>query len=189
MIREVLNIHRRIAPPGARPRSPLRGPARLAILALGFGLAGCIRPLYGPVGLGNDVASELRAIKVDPITDRLGHYLGNELIFALNGTGSQVPPKYRLTVWASEWVQTPLLDTASGRPSAGNLVVKADYQLTPVEGGAPIVRGTATVIAGYDRTSQRFSNLRAARDAEIRDAKALAEQIRTRIAAALAARG
>ena len=43
--------------------------------------------------------------------------------------------------------------------------------------------------ASYDRTSQRFANIRAARDAEIRDAKALADQIRTRIMAALAARG
>ena len=41
----------------------------------------------------------------------------------------------------------------------------------------------------YDRTSQRLSNVRAARDAEIRNAKVLADQIRTRIAIALATRG
>jgi LPS-assembly lipoprotein len=38
----------------------------------------------------------------------------------------------------------------------------------------------------YDRTIQRFGNLRAARDAEIRIAKALAAEIELRIAAALA---
>ena len=46
------------------------------------------------------------------------------------------------------------------------------------------VIGVAFTAATYDRSSQRFANIRAARDAEIRDAKALADQIRTRVAAA-----
>ena len=33
---------------------------------------------------------QLAAIKVEPIPERVGHYLGNELIFAFNGTGSEV---------------------------------------------------------------------------------------------------
>jgi hypothetical protein len=59
----------------------------------------------------------------------------------------------------------------------------------PTGGGEPIAKGQASVVASYDRTSQRFSNLRAARDAEIRDAKRLADEIRIRLAAAIAARG
>jgi LPS-assembly lipoprotein len=162
---------------------------RFSALLMGLALSGCIQPLYGPLSAGGDVAGDLQAIAVDPIPNRLGHYLGSELIFGFNGTGSQVPPKYRLVVTVRENVQTPLIDTVSGYPSAANVVVNADYQLMPVAGGEPIVKGQATVLASYDRTSQRFSNLRAARDAEIRDAKTLADQIRTRIAAAIAARG
>ena len=56
-------------------------------------------------------------------------------------------------------------------------------------GGQPITKGTAMVVASYDRTSERYSNIRAARDAEIRDAKQLSDQIRLRLAAALATRG
>jgi LPS-assembly lipoprotein len=161
----------------------------LGVVALSLALAGCLRPRYGPVATtGPDVATELRAIAVDPIPDRLGHYLGNELHFALNGTGSNVSPRYRLIVTVHQWVQTPLIDTVSGRPSAGNLMVKAFYQLTPTGGGAPITQGTTTVVAGYDRTSIRYANLRAARDAEIRDARVLAEQIRTRLASAFVER-
>jgi len=156
---------------------------------LGFALSGCIQPLYGPLSAGGDVAGELQAIAVEPIPNRLGHYLGNELIFGFNGTGSQVPPKYRLIVTVTENVQTPLLDTVSGYPSAANVVVNADYRLMPVGGTEPVTKGYATVVASYDRTNQRFANLRAARDAEIRDAKTLADQIRTRVAAAIAARG
>src|ERR1700724_3966665 len=160
-----------------------------ATLLMALTLSGCIQPLYGPLSAGGDVASELQAIAVEPIPNRLGHYLGNELIFGLNGTGSQVPPKYRLFVIVTENVQTTLIDTVSGYPSAANVVVNADYRLMPVGGTEPITKGQATVVASYDRTNQRFSNLRAARDAEIRDAKTLADQSRTRVAAAIAARG
>ena len=164
-------------------------PRTFATLLMGLALSGCIQPLYGSLGAGGDVAGELQAIAVEPIPNRLGHYLGNELIFGFNGTGSQVPPKYRLIVTVTENVQTPLIDTVSGYPSAANVVVNADYRLMPVGGTEPITKGQATVVASYDRTNQRFANLRAARDAEIRDAKTLADQIRTRVAAAIAARG
>ena len=164
-------------------------PRIIAALLMDFALSGCIQPLYGPLSARGDVAGELQAIAVEPIPDRLGHYLGNELIFGFNGTGSQVPPKYRLIVTVTENAQNPLIDTVSGYPSAATVVVNADYRLIPAGGGEPIAKGQATVVASYDRTSQRFSNLRAARDAEIRDAKRLADEIRTRIAAAIAARG
>jgi LPS-assembly lipoprotein len=164
-------------------------PPIFAALLMGLALCGCIQPLYGPLSAGGDVAGELQAIAVEPIPNRLGHYLGDDLIFGFNGTGSRVPPKYRLIVTVTENVETPLLDTVSGYPSAANVVVNADYRLMPVGGTEPVTKGQATVVASYDRTSQRFSNLRAARDAEIRDAKTLADQIRIRVAAAIAARG
>ncbi|MGH6823071.1 MAG: LPS assembly lipoprotein LptE [Methylocella sp.] len=164
-------------------------PHAFAALPICLAVSGCIQPLYGPLGAGGNVAGELQAIAVEPIPNRLGHYLGNELVFGFNGTGSQVPPKYRLIVTVTENVQTPLIDTVSGYPSAANVVLNADYRLMPVGGTEPITKGQATVVASYDRTNQRFANLRAARDAEIRDAKRLADEIRTRVAAAMAARG
>ena len=164
-------------------------PRIFAALQICLALSGCIQPLYRPLSAGGNVASELEAIAVEPIPNRLGHYLGDDLIFGFNGTGSQVPPKYRLIVTVTENVQTPLLDTVSGYPSAANVVVNADYRLMPVGGTEPVTKGQATVVASYDRTNQRFANLRAARDAEIRDAKTLADQIRIRVAAAIAGRG
>lgn len=167
-----------------------RGGHRGVLAALlGLALSGCFQPLYGPLGGNGDVAAQLQAIAVNPIPDRLGHYLETELIFAFNGTGSQVTPKYRLIVTLRENVQTPLLDTVTGYPSAATVVVNAEYKLVPTQGGEPIAKGTAIVNASYDRTSQRFADIRAARDAEIRDARVLAEQIHTNIAAAFAARG
>ena len=161
----------------------------LFVLGIGLALSGCFQPLYGSLAAGGDVAGELQTIKVDPIAGRTGHYLGNELIFTLNGTGSQVPAKYHLAVTTTENVQTPLLDTVTGYPTAANVVVNADYKLLPMGSDTPITNGKVTALESYDRTSQRFANLRAARDAEIRGAKVLADQIRNLIAAALAKGG
>jgi LPS-assembly lipoprotein len=164
--------------------------APAALLAATLMLGGCFQPMYGTLSAaGPDVAEELRAIAIEPIPDRLGHYLGDDLIFDLNGTGSHVPPKYRLFVTLRETSQAPLIDTVQGIASAATVTVNADYRLVPIGGGEPIAKGTAFVIASYDRTSERFSNIRAARDAEIRDAKQLSDQLRLRLAAALSKRG
>ncbi len=161
-----------------------------ALLALAsLPLAGCLQPLYGTLASGGDVAGQLQAIKIEPIGDRLGHYLENELIFGLNGTGAPVNPRFSLKISLTENVQSPLIDTVTGYPTSGTVVVTATYALTPSQGGDPITKGVATVVASYDRNSQRYANIRASRDAEIRDARLLAEQIRTNIAAAFAEKG
>jgi LPS-assembly lipoprotein len=161
----------------------------LAVLA-GLTVSGCgVHPLYGSLAGGGDVASELQAIKIAPIPERLGHYLESELIFGFNGTGAPVEPRYMLKISVNENVQSPLIDTVTGYPTSGTVVVTATYTLVPSAGGEPIVKGAATTVASYDRNSQRFANIRASRDAEIRNARLLAEQIRTNIAAAFAAKG
>jgi LPS-assembly lipoprotein len=159
------------------------------VTATGLALSGCIQPLYGSLAAGGDVAGELQAIKVDPISGKTGHYLTNDLIFALNGTGAPVPAKYLLKVTVAENVQTPLLDTVSGYPTAANVVVNADYRLLRAGSETQITAGKVTVLEGYDRTSQRFANLRAAQEAEIRGAKTASDQIRIRLAVALAKGG
>ena len=135
---------------------------------------------------GGNLRDELAQIRVDPIPNRIGHYLANELIFDFNGSGSQVPPRYALTIAVRETVQTPLVDTISGRATAGTVVTDASYKLVSLGDGREITHGAVFMTASYDRTTQRFADTRAARDAEIRDAKALADQIQTRIAAAMA---
>jgi LPS-assembly lipoprotein len=152
-------------------------------------LSGCIEPLYGPKGDGGHIVSDLQAVKVEPIPDRLGHYLENELIFALNGTGSSPSPKYRLVVTVHERMSTPIVNTVTGEAEAGDVNVDAEYRLYPIAGSnEPVASGNVTNFVVYDRSTQRLSNVRAARDAEIRNAKVLADQIRTRIAVALANR-
>jgi LPS-assembly lipoprotein len=154
-------------------------------------LAGCIQPLYGANG-GFDnspLAAELQAIEVDEIPGRMGHYVRNELIYGFNGTGSTVQPRYRLTVTLRERVQTPILDTVTGRATSATVIADAEFRLVALPQNTEITKGTALNIASYDRFSNRFANVRAARDAEIRDAKVIADSIRTRVATEMATRG
>lgn len=174
---------------GAPPVSPTaarRRGAALLVAVAALALSGCIQPLYGPIGAGAPLASELQAIAVDPIPDRLGHYVRNELIFALNGTGSDTPPRYRLAVALKERVQTPILDTVTSRATSATVLVDAEYKLTSIVDEREITSGVAFGVASYDRFSNRLANVRAARDGEIRDAKVIADQIRTRVATVLA---
>lgn len=168
------------ADPNGRFRSmPIITACCLALLT-----AGCLRPLYGGPQ-GQQLRADLAAIKIDPIPDRIGYFLASELRFALNGTGGDVSPKYRLTIKINQKLQTPLIDTISGRATSGTVVVDANYSLIPSGQKEAIAQGTAFTIVTYDRTSQRFANLRAQRDAELRAARVLAEQIHVRLASAL----
>ena len=180
---------RRAARPPVRRLWPSRSARPCVALACALPLAGCFQPLYGNFSAGGPALQhELRAIAIEPIPDRLGHYLGDDLVFDLNGTGSHVPPKYRLFVTLTEAVQTPLIDTVSGRASSATVVINANYRLVTADTALPIDRGTVFVFKSYDRTSERFANIRAARDAEIQDAKQLSDQLRIRLASLLTER-
>jgi LPS-assembly lipoprotein len=166
--------------------------ARRAFLGLALAggataLTGC-QPLYGPTATGLSLESELQAIAVNPVSGRVGHFIESELTFLLNGTGAKIDPKYRLTILVKERSQSPLVDTVAGRNTSATIIVDAYYHLTRPGQDEPVTKGMVFVTQSYDRTSQRLSNLQAARDAESRDAKELARQIKDRLALALAGR-
>ena len=162
--------------------------AAIFALALAAPLAGCIQPLYGPNLDGTSNAAELRAVEVDEIPERIGHYVRNELIYGFNGTGAQVTPRYRLKVKLSERVQTPIYNTTTSFSTSATVVVDANYSLMTLPDNVEIAKGVAQALASYDRFTARFTNIRAARDAALRDAKVIADSIRTRIAIDLATR-
>lgn len=163
------------------PRPRAAAPVLLAAVAAGLG--GCFSPLY--MSRGGDLGADLRAIRVEPAPDVLGHYLTDALVTDLNGTGARPAPRYRLKLTTAERVQTALIDIVTQRAQDAAVVTDVTYLLTPIDSTIPIATGTVTSAAVYDRSAQRFANIRAARDAEIRDAKTVADQIAGQIAAKL----
>jgi LPS-assembly lipoprotein len=160
------------------------------VAALALDLSACFRPLYGPTASGEPMAALLASVQVDEISmaqgqERIGHYLRSELIFDLDGSGQPSTKRYRLKMQGSETVQTPIVSSQTGRAEAGTIIANVKYSLENLDGTKIISEGVATSTATYDRSVQRFASLRAARDAEIRLARVLAEQIKTRIASVL----
>jgi LPS-assembly lipoprotein len=165
--------------------------ARLACVAsLGLSLSACFRPLYGPTASGESVQALLASVQVDDVAmaqgqERLGHYLRSELVFDLDGSGQPATKRYRLKLSGSEIVQTPIVSSTTGRAEAGTLVANITYSLEDMAGSKVYTEGVATSTATYDRSVQRFASQRAARDAEIRLAGVLSDQIKSRLAAVL----
>jgi LPS-assembly lipoprotein len=159
--------------------------AAIAALSLAGGLAGCFQPLYSE-SAHPGLVEDLRAIEVAPIKDRIGHYLADDLASDLNGTGQSPPPKYRLTVTVTTGAGTPTVNSELNVATSATLTGEANYTLIKVDGGAQVVKSNATAAAAYDRTQDRYADLRAQRDAEIRIARALSQEISLRLASALA---
>lgn len=164
--------------------------ARLfGVVALGLALAGCIRPLYGPQTASTQnqsLRATLAAIDVPMVPDRLGHTLRNELVFLLDGREETEVKRYRLLISTNENVSVTIVSSFQ-RADAASVNGVAKYRLISIADNREIAAGEVTGFATYERSPQRFANLRAARDAQQRVARFLAEQIHLQLATKLAA--
>lgn len=153
---------------------------------------GCqVRPLYAtsPSGVagGVDTVEALKQIAVEVQKDRVGQALMNALIFALRGGSALQRPAYVLRLIVRE-EKTELAVRESEEVPAANLVaLTVTFTLTHSETRKVVIQGTAYDTVSYDFSTQRFANLRAQRDAENRAVQKIADEIRMRVAAALAA--
>lgn len=169
-------------------RRPLALAATLALAALA---GGCFQPLYGEgtvSKVGGNVRNAMLGIDVPEIKGLVGHYLRNELVFEFDGGGAPDRQKIlKLTASTSESLEVITVDYTNGRADSAILVATADWQLVRAGSNEVVASGQSIVRAPYERSQQRFAALRAARDAQIRAAKELAQQIKARVAAALVA--
>ncbi|GAB5509690.1 MAG: LPS assembly lipoprotein LptE [Hyphomicrobiales bacterium] len=160
----------------------------LGILGAGaLALSGCqVSPLYGDrAGPGGTSATAniLASISVDPPSDRTTQLVRNELLFGLD-SGTQ-NAQYRLALHASQG-ETGLGITRTGSTSARSVRVTATYQLFELGDDEILATNTVFATASYDAVEQRFSNQRAAIDAEARAAREVAATIQAQLAAAIA---
>ncbi|MCP4562886.1 MAG: hypothetical protein GY873_32000 [Bosea sp.] len=169
-------------------RRPLALAAALGLAALA---GGCFQPLYGEgtvSKVGGNVRNAMLGIEVPEIKGLVGHYLRNELVFEFDGGGEPDRQKIlRLAATTRETLEVITVDYANGRADSAILVATVDWQLVRVGSNEVVATGQSVVRAPYERSQQRFASLRAARDAQIRAAKELAQLIKARVAIALVA--
>ena len=162
--------------------------ARAALAALALARSrGCFQPLYGEAAHPGLVEA-MREIEVAPIKERIGHYLADDLITNLNGTGETPKAKYRLTITVAQNDETPTIESQINVASSATVIGNATFTLTKIDGGAVIYKGDGDVRGRLRPHLDSFADLRAARDAEIRIARSLADEIELRVAAALGRR-
>lgn len=184
------DLARVVAGTSAR-KARFEGMARMArgglvALALGALASACtIQPVYMPIANGPNVGTNLKAIQVEDVSDRVGQEVRNNLIFGFTGGGNASPPLYDLSlrVTASE---ARLGFERDETAPAYSVTVTVAYELKEISTGKVILRSLNRGIASYDRSNQAFANERAKIDAQNRAAQSVAEDIQLRLAAALA---
>ena len=152
-------------------------------------LAACtVQPLYAPTSAGTSVVAALGTITIDPVADRVGQELRNQLIFQLNGgQGQPADARYRMRLVVST-SENALGVTPIATAPAYSITVAATYEVRSIADDKIVYRSTSRQSASYDRVNQAYANERARRDAENRAAALVADDIRIRLASA-AARG
>jgi LPS-assembly lipoprotein len=156
---------------------------------VGF-LTGCgFQPLYGSsVGTksnttlyAGDVISDMAYVEVDPIAERVGQLVRNQLLDLLHPVGMREKPVFRLVVSLKETVEG-LAIQQDDTTTRYNLRLVAQFRLTDTRDGAQALKATTRAIAAYNVVQSDYANLISHKDARKRAAFSVAEGIQSRIA-------
>src|ERR1051326_7651975 len=162
---------------------------RRGLLGCGFGvvlglgvsvLGGCAWvPLYAsPETAPAD--EEIRAIRVAPITERIGQQLALALRQSLNPTGEPTPQRYLLRT-TLQTVRQDLGVQTQGLGTRGRLDATASFFLTDMMRNAPLLSGTSHVAESFDILANEYSDLVAEDDARTRAVEELRRDILARL--------
>lgn len=163
--------------------------ALVALLALT--LTGCgFHPLYAVPGHAKgQMQASFRAIYVEPVGERLGYALRNQMIDVIDGAALPAGAKYRLRL------NIDLKNEAIGVQSqqVGNLKqtvitryndqISVGYELSDMASGAILLKSTETGIAAYNVLSSPYATLVSQQDADKRATGDIADRIRIALAA------
>jgi LPS-assembly lipoprotein len=148
---------------------------RAVILACLF-LAGCgFHPLYG-----TRTAPQLSSVFVEPIGERDGYELRNQLIDLFNSDGQEAGKRYRLKITLNESSQGIALQN-DATITRYNQTLAAKFVLTDA-GGNTLYQGDQAELTAYNVVTSPYATLTAQKDASKRGAQDLAERIRLQLA-------
>ena len=146
--------------------------ALLVLSACGF------RPLYGRDN--GDATLEFSRIKVEPIPDRIGQILHNNLLTALNPKGLAGKPIYVLNTNLTHG-SASLAVRKSTFATRANLSVKATFWLTRVQDGKVLYSGQSDITVSYNLLDSEFGTIAAHKHARSRALRELSHGIRTQL--------
>jgi len=143
-------------------------------------LSGCgWAPLYAEIKT-EAASEELRAIKVDPIPERIGQRLEIALRNSLNPTGEPTPTRYRLNT-TLVIVLGNLGIQSQGLATLGQLDAYATYRLIDLQTGGILLTNTVHVANSFDLNPNQYSTIVGEDDAGVRTVAELDQEIVSRL--------
>ena len=138
------------------------------------------QPLYGERTGGVPVRQAFNAISVDPIADRVGQLVRNQLIDALTPLGQPQDPVYILAVTL---VQTKegVAFRSDEQATRFNMTLEARFALRKFGGGTIVTQGNTRSVAAFNIVRSEFANITAEADAQRRAARQIADSIALRL--------
>jgi LPS-assembly lipoprotein len=159
----------------------------LVIAVLCLVLAGCgFKPLHGR-GAQAVSGADLDTVQIPVLRDREGHLLTNFLSQGFNPDGRRTVTNYYLDIS----LVTSKQDLGVRRDATAtrvNRIYTANLVLREAVTNKHVFKGRSVITVSYNILEARFATIAAEQDAIRRGTKALAENIRIRIAAFLAGR-
>jgi LPS-assembly lipoprotein len=155
---------------------------RLLVLPalLGLPLSGCgWEPLYAD-SKTEPASADLRAIKIDPIPERIGQMLEFGLRASLNPQHEDTKPLYRLAV-GLRIIQQNLGIQSQGLGTRGEVELDATYQLYALAGNTLLQSSSLHANDSYDIQANGYSTVVAQNDAKRRCVEELRHEIVARL--------
>jgi LPS-assembly lipoprotein len=144
-------------------------------------LSGCgWTPLYADIKT-EAASEELRAIKVDPIAERIGQRLEIALRNSLNPTGEPTPTRYRLTTTLGVSLSNFGIQS-QGLGTLGQIDATATFRLVELQTGSILLTNTVHVANSFDLNPNQYSTIVGEDDAGVRSVAELDREIVTRLA-------
>lgn len=152
----------------------------LALMPVAMGACG-FSPVYGTASHGGAVGVALGNVQIDPIADRNGQVLRNNLIDRLYTDGRPASPRYRLAV-ALAATEEELGIQKDATATRARLRLQASYELIEISTGQVVYRTFSRSVISFNLLDSQFAVLATRQDAYDRGLTELADDIRTRLA-------
>jgi LPS-assembly lipoprotein len=169
----------------------MRAAGTIAILGLAFGLAGCgFHPLYATAH--GSMKTDMGSIYVEPVPDRLGYELRNQLLDLLDARARAAGAAYRLHLTLSEksdaiGVQSQIVGSGTQAITQTaitryNDTLIVNYELVDTKTNDVVTRGTETGLSAYNVLSSPYATLASQQAAAKNAADDIADRIRIDLA-------
>ena len=163
-------------------KATLRAAVAAGLLAAGA-LSGCgFQPLYAKNPSENTVYNQgFPQVDVGQIDNRLGQILRNELVDRINPRGVVRSPAYRLEVAAKER-RSDIVILRDSTATFAKFIVEVKWSLLDLQSNQVVTKGSNQRTSSFSISSSEYAILQAEKDARLRAATELAEDIRLRLA-------